>query len=45
VDMIITEVAGFKFIEGQLTLIELMPNVLLEQVRKLTSARFKEALE
>jgi 3-oxoacid CoA-transferase len=45
VDMIITDLAVFKFIEGQLTLVELMPGATLEQVRSLTSARFVEALK
>jgi len=45
VDMIITEPAVFRFIEGQLALIELMPNVALEQVREMTGARFVEALK
>jgi 3-oxoacid CoA-transferase len=44
VDMIITDLAVFKFIAGQLTLIELMPNVMLDEVRAKTSAKFSEAL-
>ncbi|MBN1993772.1 MAG: 3-oxoacid CoA-transferase subunit B [Anaerolineae bacterium] len=44
VDLIITELAVFEFIEGQLTLIELMPGASLEQVRALTSASFVERL-
>jgi 3-oxoacid CoA-transferase len=44
VDVIITDLAVFKFFEGQLTLVELMPGATLEQVRSLTSARFVEAL-
>jgi len=44
VNMIITELAVFEFIKGQLTLTELMPGATLEQVRALTSARFIEAL-
>jgi 3-oxoacid CoA-transferase len=42
VDMVITDLAVFKFIEGQLTLVELMPEVTLEQVRASTSAQFVE---
>lgn len=42
VDMVITDLAVFKFIEGQLTLVELMPDVTLEQVRASTSAQFVE---
>ncbi len=45
VDVIITDLAVFKFIEGQLTLVELMPSATLEQVHSLTSARFMEALK
>jgi 3-oxoacid CoA-transferase len=42
VDMIITDMAVFKFVEGQLTLVELMPDVTLEQVRASTTAHFVE---
>ncbi len=44
VDIVITDLAVFEFIDGQLTLTELMPGVTLEQVRSLTSAAFIEAL-
>jgi 3-oxoacid CoA-transferase len=44
VETVITDLAVFKFIKGQLTLIELMPGATLEQVRALTSAHFVEAL-
>jgi 3-oxoacid CoA-transferase len=44
VDMIVTDLAVFKFIAGQLTLTELMPDSTLEQVRALTGASFVEAL-
>jgi len=44
VDMVITDLAVFEFIAGQLTLTELMPGASLEQVRAQTSARFVEAL-
>ena len=44
VDMIITDLAVFEFIEGQLTLTELMPGATLEQVQASTSAEFIEAL-
>lgn len=44
VNVIITDLAVFKFIEGRLTLIELMPGATLEQVRSLTNAKFVEAL-
>lgn len=45
VDVIITDLAVFEFIEGRLTLTELMPGATLEQVRLLTSAKFIEALQ
>ncbi len=44
VKLVITDLAVFEFIEGQLTLIGLMPAATLEQVRALTSARFVERL-
>lgn len=44
VDMIITELAVFTFPDGQLTLVELMPNLSLEDVRNKTAARFIERL-
>ncbi|AIM38021.1 hypothetical protein KO02_15985 [Sphingobacterium sp. ML3W] len=40
VDMIITDKAVFEFIDGNLTLIELMPGATLEEVQGLTSAQF-----
>jgi 3-oxoacid CoA-transferase len=43
VNMIITELAVFEFIGGQLTLIELMPGATLDEVTKKTSARFVTA--
>ena len=45
VDMIITDLAVFEFVDGRLTLIELMPGATLEQVRAATSAEFLEALQ
>lgn len=45
VDMLITELAVFKFIEGQLTLIELLPGSTLEEVRSKTEAKFTEKLK
>lgn len=44
VKVIITDLAVFKFEAGQLLLTELMPGASLEEVRRLTSARFVEAL-
>ncbi|NEM99084.1 3-oxoacid CoA-transferase [Pontibacter burrus] len=45
VDMIITELAVFRFIDGKLTLTEVMPGATLEEVREKTSATFVEKLE
>jgi 3-oxoacid CoA-transferase len=44
VDTVITELAVFKYIDGQLTLIEIMPNATLEEVRAKTAAKFVEKL-
>lgn len=44
VDMVISELAVFKYIDSKLTLIELMPNVTLEEVRAKTKAKFVEKL-
>ena len=44
VDMVISELAVFKYLDGQLTLIELMPNATLEEVRAKTKAKFVERL-
>jgi 3-oxoacid CoA-transferase len=45
VDTVITELAVFKYIDGQLTLIEIMPNATLEDVRAKTAAHFIEKLK
>lgn len=45
VDMIITDLAVFRFIDGKLTLTEIMPGATLEEVREKTSAAFEEKLE
>jgi 3-oxoacid CoA-transferase len=42
VDIIITNLAVFKYIDDKLTLIELMPGVTIEDVRKNTDAHFAE---
>ena len=44
VDMVITELAVFKYIDGKLTSIELMPGATLEEVREKTEAEFVEQL-
>lgn len=45
VDMIITELAVFKFRDGKLYLTELMPGATLEEVRAKTEAEYTVALE
>ena len=40
VDLVITELAVFGFVEGRLTLLELMPGVTLEEARAKTEAFF-----
>lgn len=44
VDMIITDKAVFEFIDGQLTLTEIMTGATLEEVRAQTTAQFVEKL-
>ncbi|MFK8163004.1 MAG: CoA-transferase, partial [Lewinella sp.] len=44
VDMVITNLAVFRYIDGQLTLVELMPGASLEEVREKTDADFREML-
>ncbi|HTQ66504.1 MAG TPA: 3-oxoacid CoA-transferase [Puia sp.] len=44
VDIIITDLAVFKFEEGRLTLKELMPGATVEEVREKTAAKFVERL-
>jgi 3-oxoacid CoA-transferase len=41
VDMIITDLAVFAYPDGKLTLIELMPNATLDEVKQKTSANFQ----
>lgn len=45
VDVIITELAVFRFIEDKLHLVELMPNVTLDKVEKYTEAEFVNSLK
>lgn len=45
VDTIITELAVFNFVEGRLHLVELMPEVTLQQVEASTEASFVNALK
>jgi 3-oxoacid CoA-transferase len=42
--MVITDLAVFKYIEGQLTLVEVMPGATLEEVKQKTEAHFIENL-
>ena len=44
VEMIITELAVFKFVGDQLHLLELMPGATLDEVRAKTAVVFVEAL-
>jgi 3-oxoacid CoA-transferase len=44
VDLIITDLAVFRFEEGQLVLKELMPGGTIEEVRQKTAAKFVENL-
>jgi 3-oxoacid CoA-transferase len=44
VNVIITDLAVFRFVGGRLTLTELMPGVTLDDVRRSTSAPFDERL-
>ncbi len=45
VDMIITDLAVFRFIDGKLTLTELMPGATIEEVIERTDADFQEDLK
>ncbi len=45
VDMVITELAVFQFINKKLVLTELLPGADIETVRKLTTAHFEVALQ
>jgi 3-oxoacid CoA-transferase len=44
VDMVITELGVFEFLEGKLTLIEVMPESSLDEIRARTSAKFQIGL-
>jgi 3-oxoacid CoA-transferase len=44
VDMVITDLAVFKFAEGKLTLVDLMPTVSLAEVKAKTAAKFVVAM-
>ena len=44
VDMVITDLAVFAFVENQLTLVELMPGASLDEVRAKTTASFVERI-
>jgi len=45
VDMIITEMGVFEFIDGELHLTELTPGVSLEEIKEVTPASYKVALK
>ncbi len=40
VSVIVTELAKFRFVDGQLTLVEVMPGATLEEIRAKTTAQF-----
>lgn len=44
VDMVITDLAVFRYLDDKLTLIELMPGATMEEVREKTEATFLEKL-
>lgn len=44
VDMIITDLGVFKFVDGDLNLVELMPGVTLEEITAKTDAKFNNGL-
>jgi len=41
VDLVVTELGMFRFVEGRLVLVEIAPEVSLEELRSLTEARFE----
>lgn len=44
VDVVITDLAVFEYINGKLTLTEVMPGATLEEIREKTAAKFEEKL-
>ena len=40
VSVVVTELAKFRFVDGQLTLVEVMPGATLEEIRAKTTAQF-----
>ena len=45
VDVLITDLAKFRFVEGEVRLVQLMPGATLEDVQKKTAAEYVVALE
>ena len=45
VDVLITELAKFRFVDGNMLLVKVMPGATLEQVQESTDAAYKVALE
>ena len=41
VSVVVTELAKFRFVDGQLTLVEVMPGATLDEIRAKTAAHFK----
>jgi len=45
VNTVITDMAVFKFVDGDMTLIQIMPGSSLEEIRAHTGAKFKTVLQ
>jgi len=45
VDMVITDLAVFRYLNGKLTLTELLPGATIEEIREKTAAKFEEKLQ
>jgi len=45
VNILVTDLAKFRFINGEMTLVELMPGITMERVREQTTAQFVVALD
>ena len=45
VDVVITELAVFRFVAGELVLVKVMPGSSLEEIAEKTSAKYRVSLE
>ncbi|WP_084060882.1 3-oxoacid CoA-transferase [Kaistella solincola] len=45
VDMVITDLAVFRYLNGKLTLTELLPGATIEEIREKTAVKFEEKLQ